>query len=161
MLNRAEKLGVNPGQLCQHAGVKLVALAVVLVDRPELPGIGHQAGTSARFKQSTDPRAVRADLNSKKSSLVFVRQLSQLFLIIGHRLFAKDVSVLVSNAHVVFLIAEIDADYRSELFSVRIYFCSFHKMTRSQAAGAASTPSHPISKGASRVRPAQDAKLQQ
>lgn len=79
-----------------------------------------------------------ADFNREECSTVFIGELTQLLRIIGYRFFAKDASILVSHAHVVFLIAEVDADYRSELFLVRIFFRSFHKQTRSQAAGAAS-----------------------
>ena len=70
---------------------------------------------------------------------VFMGQRANRLLAVGHRLFAKDVSVLVSHAHMVFLITEVDADYRSELLSLRMFFRSFHRESGSPTAGAAST----------------------
>ena len=53
-------------------------------------------------------------------------------MVIADGLFRYDFSVLVCDADMVFLISEVDADYRSVLFG-------FHRRTRSQTAGAAST----------------------
>lgn len=66
---------IDPRQLGQHTGIILVALAVVLVDRSKLPGIGHQASAAVRFKQSTNPRAVGAHFYGKERTAMFMRKL--------------------------------------------------------------------------------------
>ena len=81
---------------------------------------------------------MRAHFYCEQCPAVLVGELTQLLRVIGYRFLAKDVSILVSHTHMVFLIAEVDADYRFELFSLRMFFRSFHKGVRSQTAGAAS-----------------------
>ncbi|MDQ8209746.1 hypothetical protein QEH52_19665, partial [Coraliomargarita sp. SDUM461003] len=74
---------------------------------------------------------MRAHLDREKSAAMFMGEFGQTLLIISYRFLAKDISGLVSDANMMFLIAEVDADYRSVLFS-------FHRRTRSQIAGATS-----------------------
>jgi len=66
--------------------------------------------------QTADPGTVRSHFDCKEPAAVFVGQSGQPFFVIGHRLFGKDLSVLVCHTDVVFLIPEVDADYRSVLF---------------------------------------------
>ena len=66
--------------------------------------------------QTADPGTVRSHFDCKEPAAVLVGQSGQPFFVIGHRLFGKDLSVLVCHTDVVFLIPEVDADYRSVLF---------------------------------------------
>mgnify|MGYP006302637487 CR=1 FL=1 len=79
-----------------------------------------------------------AHFDCKQAALVGVRKLRECLPGITDCCLRKYVSILVCHTDMVLLISEVDADYRSVLFG-------FHRRIRSQTAGAASTPSHPIS----------------
>ena len=82
-----------------------------------------------------------ANFDGEQSTGVILGELDQTWPGIWNGRFGENVSILVSDADVVFLIAEVDADNRSELLGLMFVFHDELEVTRarSQTAGAAST----------------------
>ena len=119
MLDGIEQLRIHAGNLCQHAGVVFVALAVAGVNRPELARVGNKDLVLELREKPFDPRAVGTHFKSNPRVRIFLRESAQGLAVIRNGALVDNLAVLVQNADRMLFIAEIETD------SNRWYLC-FH-----------------------------------
>jgi hypothetical protein len=98
MRDGPQNLGIKPGETRQFLGIDLVALAVTVGDRPQLPHVRHDHRVSEQLKLFADPDRVRAGLHGHPNWRHILKPLLQSLGIGSEPAPVDHVSVLVDRA---------------------------------------------------------------
>lgn len=145
VLDGAEEVAVGAEEFGEHAGIELIAFAVVLVDGTKFAGIGYGDVHACIGEVAADPGAVCADFDGDGGLGIILAEFLECGAIVGNGELLEDDAISACGADVVFLIAEIDADECCEWLICVFCFC-VHKDGKvvCWSVLAASSPSHSI-----------------
>ena len=113
VLNGAEEVAVGAEEFGEHAGIELIAFAVVLIDGAEFAGIGDGDVHACLGEVAADPGAVCADFDGDGGVGMIFAEFLECGAVVGDGEFLENGTIRVCGADMVFLIAEVDADEAS------------------------------------------------